>query len=64
MDYEGVPSVVFSHPPLGNGNVGLTEEQARARYNGAVRVYRSNFRPMLHALADVPQRSLFKLVPD
>ncbi|AJQ85443.1 hypothetical protein AZ54_07405 [Xanthomonas oryzae pv. oryzae PXO86] len=56
--------MVFSHPPLGNGNVGLTEEQARARYNGAVRVYRSNFRPMLHALADVPQRSLFKLVPD
>ncbi|MBZ3929628.1 glutathione-disulfide reductase [Xanthomonas citri] len=60
MDYEGVPSVVFSHPPL--GNVGLTEEQARARYDGAVRVYRSNFRPMLHALADAPQRSLFKLV--
>ncbi|MEC5115617.1 FAD-dependent oxidoreductase, partial [Xanthomonas oryzae] len=60
MDYEGVPSVVFSHPPL--GNVGLTEEQARARYNAEVRVYRSNFRPMLHALADAPQRSLFKLV--
>jgi glutathione reductase (NADPH) len=27
-----------------------------------VRVYRSSFRPMLHALADSPQRSLFKLV--
>lgn len=60
MDVEGVPSVVFSHPPL--GHVGLTEAQARARYTGAVRVYRSNFRPMLHALADAPQRSVFKLV--
>ncbi|PPU75813.1 glutathione-disulfide reductase [Xanthomonas cucurbitae] len=60
MDYDGVPSVVFSHPPL--GQVGLTEEQARARHPGKVRVYRSNFRPMLHALADAPQRSLFKLV--
>ena len=60
MDLEGVPSVVFSHPPL--GHVGLTEAQARARYTGAVRVYRSNFRPMLHALADAPQRSVFKLV--
>ena len=27
-----------------------------------VHVYRTNFRPMLHALADSPQRSLFKLV--
>ncbi|QNH21909.1 glutathione-disulfide reductase [Xanthomonas sp. GW] len=60
LDYDNVPSVVFSHPPL--GQVGLGEEQARARYGDAVSVYRSNFRPMLHALADSPQRSLFKLV--
>ncbi|KAB7770059.1 glutathione-disulfide reductase [Xanthomonas maliensis] len=60
MDYDNVPSVVFSHPPL--GQVGMSEEQARAQYGDAVRVYRSNFRPMLHALADAPQRSLFKLV--
>ena len=60
MDYENVPSVVFSHPPL--GAVGLGEEEARARYGDQVRVFTSNFRPMLHALADSPQRSLFKLV--
>lgn len=61
LDYENVPSVVFSHPPL--GQVGLGEEQARERYGAdAVTVYRSNFRPMLQALADSPQRSLFKLV--
>ncbi len=59
MDYENVASVVFSHPAL--GAVGLSEEEARARFDD-VRVYRSNFRPMLQALANGSQRSLFKLV--
>lgn len=61
LDYENVPMVVFAHPPL--GGVGLTEAQARSRHDaGLVHVYRSRFRPMLHALADVDQRSVFKLV--
>ena len=60
LDYDDVPFVVFSHPPL--GGVGLTEEQARREHGDSVRVYRSSFRPMLHALADTPLRSLFKLV--
>ncbi len=59
MDYCNVASVVFSHPAL--GAVGLSEEEARQQYDD-VRVYRSNFRPMLQALADGTQRSLFKLV--
>lgn len=59
MDYGSVPSVVFSHPPL--GMVGLGEEEARRQF-GDVKIYRSNFRPMLQALADGTQRSLFKLV--
>ncbi len=59
MDYENVASVVFSHPAL--GAVGLSEEDARARFED-VRVYRSNFRPMLQALANGSQRSMFKLV--
>jgi glutathione reductase (NADPH) len=44
------------------GMVGLTETEARQRHGDAVKVYTSRFRPMLHALADSPQRSLFKLV--
>lgn len=59
MDYANVASVVFSHPAL--GAVGLSEEEAREQH-GDVRVYRSNFRPMLEALSDGTQRSLFKLV--
>ncbi|KAF1686242.1 glutathione-disulfide reductase [Pseudoxanthomonas broegbernensis] len=60
LDYDQVATVVFSHPPL--GTVGLTEERARARHGDAVKVFTAGFRPMLHALADSPRRSLFKLV--
>jgi glutathione reductase (NADPH) len=60
MDYTQVATVVFSHPPL--GKVGLTEAEARLQFGDAVRVHVTRFRPMLHALADSPQRSLFKLV--
>ena len=60
LDYDNIATVVFSHPPL--GMVGLGEEQARERHGDAVKTYTARFRPMLHALADSPQRSLFKLV--
>ena len=61
LDTGNIPSVVFSHPPL--GMVGLTTDQAAERHGAeSVSVYRAGFRPMLNALADVPQRSLFKLV--
>ncbi len=60
LDYDNIATVIFAHPPL--GMVGLTEAEARARHGDAVKTYRAKFRPMLHALADSPQRSLFKLV--
>jgi glutathione reductase (NADPH) len=60
LDLALVPTVVFSHPPL--ATVGLTEAQARAQHGDAVHVARAGFRPMIHALADAPLRSLFKLV--
>ena len=61
LEFRDIATVVFSHPPI--GKVGMTEQEARARFgDAAVRVYRARFRPMLHALADSPQRSLFKLV--
>ncbi|AKC85877.1 glutathione-disulfide reductase [Pseudoxanthomonas suwonensis] len=60
LDYDNVATVVFSHPAL--ATVGLSEERAREQYGEAVTVYATGFRPMLTALADSPQRSLFKLV--
>jgi len=40
-DYSLVPTVVFSHPPI--GTIGLTEAQARAQYGEAIKVYNSSF---------------------
>lgn len=60
LDQGAIATVVFSHPPL--ATVGLTEVEAREHYGDDVHVCRSGFRSMLHALADVPQRSAFKLV--
>lgn len=60
LNMDAVPTVVFSHPPI--GRIGLTEDQARARHGHDVHVMRASFRPMLQALADSPQRSVFKLV--
>ena len=60
LDNDDIATVLFSHPPL--GKVGATEDEAIQRHGDAVRVHRTGFRPMLHALADVPQRSLFKVV--
>lgn len=61
VDYDCIPSAVFSHPPL--AGVGLTESQARNRL-GSVRVYTSDFRPMKNVLANRNERALYKLVVD
>jgi glutathione reductase (NADPH) len=61
VDYNCIPSAVFSHPPL--GGVGMTESQARNRL-GTVKVYTSDFRPMKNVLANRNERALYKLVVD
>lgn len=59
MDYDYVPSAVFSQPPI--GTVGLTEREARDRY-GDVDVYVSRFRPMKLTLTPREERSMMKLI--
>lgn len=59
--YEGVPSAVFSSPPI--GTVGLTEEEARAEH-GAVDIYKSTFTPLKQTLAGGSDKTLMKLVVD
>jgi glutathione reductase (NADPH) len=61
MDYELVPTAVFTHPNV--ATVGLTEEQARERH-GAVRIFRSDFRPLKNTLSGSQERTLMKLVVD
>ncbi|EFA80802.1 glutathione reductase [Heterostelium album PN500] len=51
FDYENIPSVVFSHPPI--GTVGLTEKEAIAKYGKEnVKVYNSSFTNMYYAVVD------------
>lgn len=61
MSYANIPTAVFTHPPI--AAVGLTEAEARAQY-GAVRIYRSDFRPLRHTLSGRSERTLVKLVVD
>lgn len=58
--YENIPSVVFSHPPI--GTIGLTEEEARRQHGAAVRVYQTQFRPMYHAFTTGSVETVMKLV--
>ena len=60
VDYETIPTAVFSNPPV--GTVGLTEEEARAR--GPVDIYRARFRPLRHTLSGRNERTMMKLVVD
>ena len=61
VDYNCIPSAVFSHPPL--AGVGMTEGEARNRL-GQVKTYTSDFRAMKNVLAGRDERSLYKLVVD
>ncbi|WP_100644321.1 glutathione-disulfide reductase [Alteromonas facilis] len=61
MDYELVPTVVFSHPPI--GTIGLTEPEAIARYGeDDVNVYESSFAAMYTAVTSHRQITKMKLV--
>ncbi|MDG2955746.1 glutathione-disulfide reductase [Bisgaard Taxon 10/6] len=61
LDYNLVPTVVFSHPPI--GTVGLTEPKAIERYGAEnVKVYKSSFTPMYSAVTQHRQPCRMKLV--
>ena len=59
LDYDTIPTVIFSHPPI--GTVGLTEDEARARLT-AVKVYTTRFTGMYHALTEHRPKTAMKLV--
>lgn len=61
LDYSNVPTVVFSHPPI--GTVGLSEDEAIAQYGEQqVTVYRSQFTAMYSALTEHREPTRMKLV--
>ncbi|PJC85090.1 glutathione-disulfide reductase [Vibrio sp. HA2012] len=61
MDYELVPTVVFSHPPI--GTIGLTEPAAKEKYGEEnIKVYTSAFTAMYTAVTQHRQPCKMKLV--
>lgn len=61
LDYNLVPTVVFSHPPI--GTIGLSEQQAIEQYGADnVKVYQSSFTAMYTAVTQHRQPCRMKLV--
>jgi len=60
IDYELVPTVIFSHPPI--GTVGLDEDEALAVHGQATKCYRTRFVPMYHAVTRRKTHTAMKLV--
>ena len=61
MDYELIPTVVFSHPAI--GSIGLTQEQAEAKYGAEnIKVYQSTFAGMYSAITVHRQMTKLKLI--
>ena len=60
LDYNMIPTVVFTHPPI--GTVGASEAEARAQFGDAVKVYVADFTPMYHAMTARKTHTDMKLV--
>ncbi|NKC67155.1 glutathione-disulfide reductase [Vagococcus fluvialis] len=61
LDYETIPTVVFSHPTI--GTVGLTEKEAREKcVDEPIKIYQSTFTPMQYAITDIKEKCHMKLV--
>ena len=61
LDYDTVPTVVFTHPAI--ATVGLTETEAVEKYGvDNIKVYTSTFTPMYFVLDEYRQKSDMKLI--
>lgn len=60
LDYTNVPTVVFTHPPV--GTIGLTETKARELYGDQVRAYISKFVPLSDAVSAQKSEAQIKLL--
>ena len=60
LDYDLIPTVVFTHPPI--GTCGLTEAQARAEFGNSVQVFSSEFVPMVNSFTEHRTKSSMKLI--
>ncbi|MEE9397901.1 MAG: glutathione-disulfide reductase [Methylococcales bacterium] len=59
VDYDNIPTAVFSQPNI--GTVGLTESEARSRHDD-IEIYKSIFKPMKHSLSGIDEKILMKMI--
>jgi glutathione reductase (NADPH) len=61
LDYIDIPTVIFTHPPI--GSVGLSESEAQARFGEAnVKVYAARFTNLYYGVIDQKPKTSMKLV--
>ncbi|MEG4508512.1 glutathione-disulfide reductase [Microcoleus sp. F6_B4] len=60
ITHENVPSAVFSQPEA--ATVGLTEEEAKAKFPESIKCYTAKFKPMFHSLTGADEKTFVKLV--
>ena len=60
LDYTNIPTVIFSHPPI--GTCGISEATARVRFGAGVKVYTAEFVPLYNGITDQKPKTRMKLV--
>ena len=61
LAYDNIPSVIFSHPPI--GTVGLTEHEAISTFGEHnIKIYQNRFTDMYHAMTSRKPPTIVKLV--
>ena len=61
LDYTNIPTVIFSHPPI--GTIGMSEEEAKETYGEKdIKVYTSIFTSMHSSITANRQKTYMKLV--
>jgi len=60
VDYDNIPTAVFSQPSI--GTVGLSSEEASEKFGEDIAIYRSEYKSMKFTLSGRPERSLMKII--
>jgi glutathione reductase (NADPH) len=60
LDYELIPTVVFSHPPI--ATIGKTEAQAQSEFGDRVKIYQTHFNAMYNVISGNEVPTAMKLV--
>ncbi|XP_062521558.1 glutathione reductase, mitochondrial-like [Corticium candelabrum] len=61
LEYENIPTVVFSHPPI--GTIGMTQDEAVAKYGkDKLSIYYSRTQSMYFSVTERKERTVMKLI--